>query len=131
MEVIKKKLEIYLRRYSLDHQMILQRYLKEMTPRSIKTDWPPSLWHRLLYRLTHQRVKTYVTGFLILMLFCLLELSLIRRGFTLKRQWMSVHRAVQRVAVSLFSGRSDHTEKQPVAFPAQPDTTQHDPEGAG
>ncbi|RQW06163.1 serine/threonine protein kinase [candidate division KSB1 bacterium] len=59
VDKIKMKLEVYLKKYSIDHNAILKVYLDNMSPTAVDRKWPPSLGRRIQYRLTHQKFSTY------------------------------------------------------------------------
>ncbi len=131
MKEMKKKLEFYLRRYSLDHQMILQQFLQDITPRNIKTDWPPTIWNRIGYRVTHQRPRVYVTWILVLAAMFCVEFTLIRKGISLQRQWVSVKETARHVTASFFGEQSRRQAAKPANLAAPADSTEQklDPEG--
>ena len=101
-EGIKVKLEKYLRRYSLDHQMILKHFLENFTPRENIENWPPKFWRRLWYRMCHLRTRTTIllgVGFLVILF---VELSLISRDIGLGRQWRFIIETSQAVWNRVF-----------------------------
>ena len=87
---IKCRLERYLRRYPLDHQMILRKYLENLTPGRIDENWPPAFWRRIWYRMTHLRARTYILLTLGLLIVGFVEYRLLSRGTGLGQQWHSI-----------------------------------------
>ena len=57
---VKLKLEKYLKKYSLDRNAILKNYLDNVTPSPPDPNWPPNFGRRVVYRLTHQKISTYL-----------------------------------------------------------------------
>jgi serine/threonine-protein kinase len=104
---IKKRLEKYLRRYPLDHQLILKNYLQNLSPRKMDANWPPRYWGRVWYRLTHLRPRTYTFWILGLLLFGAAEYGLSVRGIGLKHQWRYVKEACQSVWNRLIPGHQE------------------------
>jgi len=84
---IKLKLEKYLKRYSLDHQSILKEFLENITPTHLDDSWPPDLYRRVWYRITHQRLRTYIIWASVLACIAIAEVRLISSGRTLRIQW--------------------------------------------
>ncbi len=107
--VIQKRLENYLRNYSLDHQAVLKKYLENLTPRILGKNWPPGYWRRVRYRLTHQKFRTYFYWFVSICIILAVEYGLNQKGITPKRQWDATYRfgsgLVQRIL---------HEKKAPV-----------------
>ncbi len=95
MEMIKSRLEKFLRRYPLDHQMLLKRYLENLTPTPMDENWPPKFWRRIWYRLTHFRFRTYLLVVLGILSVFIVEYRLISRGTGLAQQWIYTKRIVQ------------------------------------
>jgi serine/threonine protein kinase len=91
---IQKKLEKYLRHYSLDHHAILKNYLNNLTPRILDKNWPPGYWRRIGYRLTHQKIRTYLFWLLVIVILYVFEYGLISRGVTLHHQWCTIKEQV-------------------------------------
>ena len=86
-EEIKTRLEKFLRRYPLDHQMVLRNFLGNLTPKTHDAHWPPRFWRRVWFRITHLRFRTYVIVTLILLSAAILEYRLISGGTGLSQQW--------------------------------------------
>ena len=96
-ETIKLKLEKYLKRYSLDHQLILKNYLQDLTPRKLDENWPPRFWRRVWYRSTHLRARTYIWIVLALFTFGFAEYWMISQDIGPKRQWRYLKRRIQMI----------------------------------
>jgi serine/threonine protein kinase len=84
---IKLKLEKYLRKYSLDHNAILKNYLDNITPLPPDPHWPPNLGRRILYRLTHQKIRTYLIWLIVITGIIIGEARLLSNGISLADQW--------------------------------------------
>ena len=118
---IKHQLESVLRRYSLDHQKLLQNFLENITPRTDPKEWPPSAIHRMGYRFLHQRPKVILAWILVLFLLFSLEFTLIRRGISLRRQWAVIVQTIQQVTD--FSGKSAVESDTPLTPTLPEDST--------
>ncbi len=127
--VIQKRLEKYLRNYSLDHHAILKEYLQNLTPRILDKNWPPGYWRRVRYRLTHQKIRTYFYWFIGICTVLTLEYRLNQKDITPKKQWEAIQKfgsgLVQRIipekdasGLSLLKGiflKKDSVEVQSTA----------------
>lgn len=87
---IKKKLERYLKKYSLDHQGILRKYIENIRPMKIDRNWPPNLRRRTWYHLTHMRPATVILIVLALAGITYSEYRLIISGVTPEMQWKTI-----------------------------------------
>ena len=96
-EEIKTRLEKYLRRYPLDHQMVLKNFLENLTPRTRDDNWPPRFWRRVWFRFTHFRFRTYVILTLIFLSVVILEYRLFSRGIGLIQQWQYTKKVCESV----------------------------------
>lgn len=94
---IKRRLERYLKRYSLDHHAVLKEFLDNITPVTMDETWPPDFYRRNWYRLTHQRVRTYILWLAILAGIVYTEYRLISRGTGLMFQFYTLRRTVHTV----------------------------------
>lgn len=95
MEEIKKPLEKVLHRYPMDHQLILTNFLAKMSPWQVDGKWPPHFWHRIWFRLSHLRLRTYITIALTLIIICGFEWILLSRGITLSDQYHHIQLALE------------------------------------
>jgi len=100
VQQIKKPLERYLRRQSLDHQAVLQEFLQNLTPRKTDKSWPPVWRRRVWYRITHQPARTYAAAAAVLILIAWLEYRWITGGITLPIQWETT----RQTAMTAWSG---------------------------
>ena len=98
---IKKKLEKCLKQYSIDHNAILKEFLDGLSPTPIDPKWPPNFGQRSIYRITHQKLRTYLIGIVIVSGLALGEYKLLSNGMTLEKQWHGftrlIHSVVERV----------------------------------
>ena len=119
-ECIKVRLEKSLRRYSLDHQLILKEFIDNLTPRELDENWPPTFWKRVWYRITHLRTKTYILLVIGIVAVGLIEYGLISRGIEPGRQY----RYVKRIARTIWELSSSTWSKRPKAPDTQAGTLQ-------
>lgn len=110
---MKSKLEKFLKRYSLDHQLILKYYLENMTPQKIGDPWPPTFWHRLWYRLTHFRVRTYILFVLCVSAIGFAEYRLLSSNIGLTRQY----RYIEKMSLAAWHRFFRPQFKQPAEVP--------------
>ena len=103
---IKARLEKFLRRYPLDHQMILKHFLDNLTTRTRNENWPPKFWGRIWYRMTHLRIRTYVFLALGFLAFGMGEYGLISRGIGIGHQWHYTKKVCQSALDRLLPTRS-------------------------
>jgi serine/threonine protein kinase len=89
-ETVKRKLEKYLRRFPLDHQEVLHKYLENLTPHKVGDNWPPKFWRRTGYRLTHLRKRTYAAIAISILLIAGAEYGLISQGVGVGKQWIFI-----------------------------------------
>ncbi len=118
-EKIKHRLEKVLRRYPLDHQEILRKYLEEIAPFKPGDKWPPKFWRRMGYRILHLRKRTYVLIVSILLLVAAIEYGLISRGISVGKQWLFMKNLIVTTTEKIRSGSSDSS----VTPTSQPDST--------
>lgn len=123
-EKIKTRLEKLLRRYPLDHQMVLKRFLQNLTPRKLDENWPPKFWRRVWYRMTHLRVRTYVLFALGMIAVGSVEYGLISREIGLGRQWQTVQKTSRSVWSRFFPDRPEPSAEPPKILDEGVDTVQ-------
>ncbi|NQT25169.1 serine/threonine protein kinase [candidate division KSB1 bacterium] len=111
---IKLKLEKVLKKYSLDHNAILKTYLDNLAPTPPDPHWPPNLWRRILYRLTHQSIRTYFIWVMVLAGFGFGEYYLHSRGITLQHQWNVVQKVTLSAWDRVIPAKSDTQRDQEI-----------------
>ncbi len=121
---IKSRLEKYLRRYPLDHQLILKNYIERMTPAKTGDHWPPRLGRRIGYRLTHFRIRTYVMLILFIIIAAYTEYQLMSENMGLEKQWKSVEKFSRSLWNQIFPSKSKPSFSLPESVKTEPDTTQ-------
>ncbi len=110
---VRNKLEKYLKHYSLDHNAVLRKYLETLTPVTMPDgSWPPNIWKRTLYRLTHQKVRTYVLCAAILAGVIYAESSWISGGTGLAAQWKTVCETLSSVWQNIWPSTSPRVPAQ-------------------
>jgi serine/threonine protein kinase len=133
--IIQKRLEKYLRNFSLDHQAVLKDYLQNLTPRILDKNWPPGYWRRIGYRLTHQKIRTYFYWLVGVCSVLSLEYRLNQKEITPKKQWEAiqnfgsglVQRFVSEKKVPIFSLPQNFLLKKDTAeVQATPDSVSTD-----
>jgi hypothetical protein len=103
-EKIKRRLERYLRRFPLDHQEILRKYLEDLTPYKPVDNWPPKFWRRACFRLFHLKKRTYLLIFLVFLLVAAIEYGLLSRGKSIEMQWLFMKRCVITISQKIRTG---------------------------
>jgi len=106
-EKIKSRLEKFLRRYPLDHQAVLRRFLQNLTLKKLDANWPPKFYRRVWYRLTHMRARTYILLALGIMTITTAEYGLVSRGIGPGRQ----RRFLQKASRSVWNRFSPDRQK--------------------
>ncbi len=121
---MKSQLEKFLKRYSLDHQLILKRYLENMTPQKASDPWPPKFWHRFWYRLTHFRVRTYIIFILCVSAIGFVEYRLLSKNVGLTRQYRYIEKISLAAWERLFHPQLEKSAESPDIIKIDPDTTE-------
>lgn len=86
IDKVKEILEKYLKNYPLDHQAVLKDYLENLIPKPLDKNWPPVIHERIIYRITHQSLRTYILILVLLGAIIWAEYTWIQSGIGLKDQ---------------------------------------------
>ena len=99
---IKSRLEKYLKRYPLDHQLILKNYIENITPAKVGDHWPPKLGRRIGYKLTHFRIRTYAVFVLFIIIVGYTEYQLLSENIGPEKQWGFIEKFSQSLWNQIF-----------------------------